>query len=180
MTTSDNGIAMGQFFEGFSATPNNDPDGNAQVGYGCRLHSGPVDDCGLCSHYKANPLTPQQGDAMYRQHVREICEPRLNRLLATFPLTQNQYDALSDFVYNEGDFTNDTEPGKFKSNHLIICFREGRLNDVPDQLMRWVYGDGKVLPGLVRRRTAEVQMWQWGTWQAYAVPARTQGAASGN
>lgn len=168
MTTSDNGIAMGKDFEGFVPVPNNDCDGNAQVGYGCLIHSGPVDDCDTCKFYKANPLTEEQGDALYRKHVAGICDPKLNKLMATCPLTQNQFDALSDFLYNEGDFTCDTANNKFKDNRLLKVLKAGQYGDVPEQLMRWVYGDGKVLPGLARRRTAECQMWQFGTYMAQA------------
>jgi len=175
MTTSDNGIAMGQDFEGFNPIPNNDPDGNSQVGYGCFLHSGPVDfeHNAIDRHYRDNPISREEADQLYRQHIKGICEPKLNRLMATCTLTRNQFDALSDFIFNEGDFTNDTLDNKFKNNGLIKCFREGRLNDVPEQIMRWVYGDGRVLPGLVRRRKAEVQMWQFGKW------IKTQGASNG-
>jgi GH24 family phage-related lysozyme (muramidase) len=165
MKTSDNGIAMTKSFEGFSAVPYNDSDGNSTIGNGCLLHSGPVDySNAIDAHFRDNPMTEEEADAMLRQHVKGVCEPKLNRLLLTCPLNQNQFDALSDFVYHQGDFTNDTLNNKFKNNHLLKALKSGQYGDVPEQLMRWVYGGGKIQNGLVKRQQAEVQMWQWGTW----------------
>lgn len=68
-------------------------------------------------------------------------------------LNLNQYGALVSWSFNEGC-------GAAKSSSLI-----GRLNAgedaetvIGEELPQWVYGGGAVLPGLVKRRNAEVAL----------------------
>jgi hypothetical protein len=74
-------------------------------------------------------------------------------LLVKTPLNQAQFDALVSFVYNVGE-------DKFRRSTLLKRINANRLNDVPAEFMRWTRGDGKELPGLVRRRRAEVKLWR--------------------
>ena len=67
-------------------------------------------------------------------------------------LTQNQFDVLVDFAYNAGT-------GALKSSTMLKKINLGDLDAVPDELMKWTKGGGKVLPGLVRRRQAESTWW---------------------
>ena len=64
------------------------------------------------------------------------------------PLNQNQYDALSSFVYNLGE-TN------FASSTLLRKLNEGDYTGAADQLPRWNKQKGKVLRGLTNRRLEE-------------------------
>tara|TARA_X000001036_G_scaffold132433_1_gene125250 strand:- start:953 stop:1684 length:732 start_codon:yes stop_codon:yes gene_type:complete len=68
------------------------------------------------------------------------------------PLTQNQYDSLTSFVFNLGG-------GAFRSSTLLKKLNQGLYDEVPEQLMRWNKAriDGKLTPlrGLTRRRAAE-------------------------
>lgn len=65
-------------------------------------------------------------------------------------LTDNQYAALLSFVFNLGA----------KPSWTIWKVLKARAFDqVPVQLIRFVYADGKKLNGLVRRRTEEVKLW---------------------
>lgn len=70
-------------------------------------------------------------------------------------LAPHQLDAITDFVFNLGI-------GKLKSSTLLQCINNGRFYDVPTQLKRWIYANGKVLDGLVRRRNIEAQLWEKG------------------
>jgi lysozyme len=67
-------------------------------------------------------------------------------------LEQNQFDVLVDFAYNAG-------VGALKTSTLLKKVNAGDLDVVPDELMKWTKGGGKVLPGLVRRRQAEAAWW---------------------
>ena len=73
------------------------------------------------------------------------------------PLNQNQFDALASFVYNIG-------VGAFLSSTLARLLGQGRYGDVPSELKKWTKsrGNGQLvdLPGLVRRRGAEADLWQ--------------------
>ncbi|MFA7658757.1 MAG: lysozyme [Candidatus Gastranaerophilaceae bacterium] len=76
-----------------------------------------------------------------------IHENNVSRLVKV-PLTQNQFDALVSFEYNVGY-------GNFSSSTLLRKLNARRFDEVPAEFKKWVYGGGKVLPGLVKRREAE-------------------------
>jgi lysozyme len=73
-------------------------------------------------------------------------------------LTPHQEAALVDFVFNFGE-------AKFKTSTFLTLINQGRLAEVPAQLKRWVKAQTdadpelEVLPGLVKRRAAEVALW---------------------
>jgi len=63
-------------------------------------------------------------------------------------LSQNEYDALASFIFNCGEFA-------FASSTLLKLLNAGKKAEAAQQFMRWTKANGKVLPGLVRRREAE-------------------------
>lgn len=67
-------------------------------------------------------------------------------------LNANQIAALIDFVFNAG-------AGNFEISTLRRVINRGDFAAVPAQLMRWVYAKGIKLPGLVKRRRAEAELW---------------------
>lgn len=80
-------------------------------------------------------------------------------LIAALP--QLAYDALCDFVFNLGDQAlinrkNGTPTG------IARAIRDKRFGEVPAQMKRWIYDNGKVQRGLVRRRNAEAALWTEG------------------
>ena len=65
--------------------------------------------------------------------------------------TEGQLDALVSFVFNLGI-------GRLKSSTLLKVIREGgSMQQVKKEFKRWVYADGKQLPGLVKRREWEAR-----------------------
>lgn len=70
-------------------------------------------------------------------------------------ITQGQWDALVDFLFNLG-------VGNFLSSTLRKRIIEGvDHDDIPNQFRRWNKAGGKVLMGLVKRREWEAQMYEW-------------------
>ena len=70
-------------------------------------------------------------------------------------ITQGQWDALVDFLFNLG-----------VGNYLSSTLRKKILKDIddptiPNEFRRWNKSKGKVLPGLVKRREWEAQMYAW-------------------
>ena len=65
--------------------------------------------------------------------------------------TEGQLDALVSFVFNLGI-------GRLKKSTLlkVIC-EGGSKRQITQEFKRWVYADGKVLPGLVKRREWEAK-----------------------
>lgn len=76
-------------------------------------------------------------------------------------LTDNQHDALCDFVLNLGPNPSATLWKKLKAREY---------DAVPAQLSRWVYTGKTKLNGLVRRRNAEIALWSEGEPGSSAQP----------
>jgi GH24 family phage-related lysozyme (muramidase) len=154
MAISKNGIDLIKSFEGFVANPYNAPEGNCTVGYGTLLHLGKCD-----------------GRASEQPYAGGISEEKATQLLADeatraakvindnvkVALNQNQFNALASFVYNVGS-------GSFTSSTLLKVLNKGDYNAVPAELKRWTKANqnGKMidLPGLVKRRAAEADLFQ--------------------
>ncbi len=66
-------------------------------------------------------------------------------------LTDGQYGALIDFAYNAG-------AGNLEVSTLRRAINRGDHAAAPEQFMRWVHAGAVKLPGLVRRRAAEVEL----------------------
>lgn len=63
-------------------------------------------------------------------------------------LSRRQREALVSFAFNIG-------ARAFYLSSLRRVLNAGRYDQVPKQMMRWVYADGKICAGLVKRRRAE-------------------------
>jgi lysozyme len=63
-------------------------------------------------------------------------------------INQNQFDALCDFVYNEGS-------GNFAGSTLLKRLNAGDFAGASAQFLVWDYADGRQVDGLERRRKAE-------------------------
>ena len=75
------------------------------------------------------------------------------RSQVTSAITQGQFDALVSFAYNAG-------VGALQRSTLLKRVNAGKIDEVPAEFMKWTRGGGKELPGLVRRRRAEVELWR--------------------
>jgi lysozyme len=64
------------------------------------------------------------------------------------PLNNGQFDALVSFNFNLGG-------GALQRSTLRRKVNREEHDDVPAELMKWVWAGGKKLRGLVRRREAE-------------------------
>ena len=67
------------------------------------------------------------------------------------PKTEGQLDALVSFVFNLGI-------GRLNTSTLLKVIRNGgSMQQIKKEFKRWVYGGGKQLPGLVKRREWEAK-----------------------
>ncbi|MBP1133707.1 GH24 family phage-related lysozyme (muramidase), partial [Serratia sp. PL17] len=64
------------------------------------------------------------------------------------PMTQNQFDAMVSLAFNVGG-------SNFAQSTLVKEFNIGDVQGAADQFPRWKFSGGKVMPGLVKRRAAE-------------------------
>lgn len=67
------------------------------------------------------------------------------------PLSQGEYDAYTSFIFNVGG-------NAFCASTLVKKLNAGDYPGACLELKRWVYVDGKVVHGLVKRRNMEFQM----------------------
>lgn len=156
MQLSDEGLALLKSLEGVEAEPYRDSAGLLSVGVGhCltkdELSSGKIYCGDQVIRWKDRPLTDEQITALLAEDVSwsEACVEACIRV----QLTQNQYDALVIFVYNIG-------PNAFRESTLCRLLNAGDYDAIPAQLRRWNRAGGQVLPGLVRRRAREIEVWE--------------------
>lgn len=69
----------------------------------------------------------------------------------TVQLNKNQFDALTDFVFNVG-------LGNFASSTLLKKLNNGDYDGAGEQFAAWNKASGRVLQGLVTRRSNEENM----------------------
>ena len=137
MKTSKAGIDLIKKFEGYRAKAYICPAGVLTIGYG---HTKGV---------KAGMIITEPEAERLLQSDQESAEKTVTRELPD--ITQYQFDALVSFVFNLG-------AGNLKASTLRRRVNEGRWDDVPSELRKWVKGGGKILRGLVLRREAEVAL----------------------
>jgi GH24 family phage-related lysozyme (muramidase) len=141
-------------FEGFVPKLYNDPAGHCTIGYGTLVHLG---NCNSDPSERpfAKGITEQDAAQLLRNKVDEF--QRIINDSVTTELNQNQYDSLVSFVYNIGG-------EKFKLSTLLQLLNKGNYGMVPGELKKWtkarVNGELKDLPGLVKRRNAEADLFQ--------------------
>lgn len=93
-------------------------------------------------------ITQEQADADLAGNLKGAVY-EVNHYVA-IDLSQPEFDALVDFVFNLG-------AGNFESSTLLRLINVGDLAGAAEQFERWDRCDGTVLAGLLRRRVAEKQ-----------------------
>lgn len=73
--------------------------------------------------------------------------------IVTVPLNENQFSALVSFTFNLG-------AGALKKSTLLKKLNAGNYASVPEQLRRWIHIGSAPSLGLVRRRKAEIELWE--------------------
>ena len=134
MQTSANGLNFIATNEGFAATPQGDF-GHLVIGHGHDI---------LPGESFPDPITPDQGWTLLVSDVAKV-DAAMNAQHLALDLNQNQWDAVSDWVYNLG------------VGNLVTLLSHG-VEDIPNQLPRWNRAGGNVLPGLVARRAKDVAL----------------------
>lgn len=139
MKTSHKGIALIKEFEGLRLKAYKCPGGVWTIGYG---HTAGVKPGMVISEAQAEE---------YLMADLIASEKYLNDL--RLAINQNQFDALISFIYNVGT-------GNFSSSTLLRKVKANPLDkSIMDEFLRWVYSKGRVLPGLQRRRLAEMKLY---------------------
>jgi lysozyme len=142
---TEQGLALIKRFEGFSPTPYLCPAGWWTIGWGAihGLDGQPVTAATL-------PVTEEEAETLLRRDVA-VAERAVLRLIKV-PLTDGRFDALTSFAFNLGG-------GALQRSTLRRKVNREEHAEVPDEFRKWVWGGGRKLPGLIRRREAEAEMY---------------------
>lgn len=132
-------------FEGLRLTSYLCPSGLATIGYGATFYeNGSRVQLG-------EKITIDRADSLLLMQVK-LFETEVKRTVKS-ALNENQLGALVSFCFNIGGaaFSKSTLAKKANANPNDPSIRA--------EFMRWTRGGGKVLPGLVRRREAEANLY---------------------
>jgi lysozyme len=96
-------------------------------------------------------LSAEEIDEILRKDLARF-EAGVLRLIKV-PLTQGQFDALVSFSFNVG-------LGNLQNSTLRMKVNRSEFEAAAEQFLVWTKAGGKVLPGLVKRRTHEKEMFE--------------------
>jgi lysozyme len=153
MTASENGISIIKNFEGLRLHAYKDPGSKdglpITIGYGSTMYKDG-------SKIKlGDTITQDQANDLLMWEVGNKTQV-LNGL--NLKLNQNQFDAITSFVYNVGMGKKDVS-GFLDSTLLKRIKINPNDPDIRNQFNRWIYNDGKVMDDLVKRRKLEADLY---------------------
>ena len=139
MKTSDKGIGLIKRFEGLRLKAYLCPSGKPTIGYG---HTKDVK--------LGDVITEEEAEQLLLEDLI-VVENEINK--HNLDINQNQFDALVSFVYNVG-------VGNFRTSTLLKKIKtDPNDKTIANEFKRWVYSNGKKLPGLVKRREEEAKLY---------------------
>lgn len=143
LSYSTNGLSLTERFEGCQLTAYQDQVGVWTIGYG---HTGPDVAQGLT-------ITMDQAQALLMRDVGSAVAC-VNKVVAV-QLTQGEFDALVDFVFNLGT-------AAFQGSTMLRLLNAGEYANAATQFDLWDHAGGAVVAGLLRRRQAETALFNAG------------------
>jgi lysozyme len=162
MKLSKAGIELMHRFEGCRNKPYLCPAHIWTIGYGHVLYQNQIalpvartEGKDVPMIRKEMPLKPEHNrvwskdeiEALFAKDVAHF-ERGVLRLAPSLAGNQGAFDACVSFAYNAG-------LGNFQRSQIRIRINRGDMEGAAEQFMSWVKGGGRVLPGLVKRRIAE-------------------------
>lgn len=133
-------------FEGFRSKPYLCPAGIPTIGYGSTYYAD-----GRKVSLDDQPITREEADAILLHELNTTYAPGVMRQCPQLWKNKQAFNAVVDFTYNLGI-------GRLQTSTLKRKINAEDWHGAKEQLMLWVRGGGKVLPGLVKRRQAEAAL----------------------
>lgn len=140
MTFTDAALAVIRQYEGLRLTSYRCPAGKWTIGYGHTRDVRPE-----------MTIKPSEAEALLREDA-EVAADSVRRVVKV-PLKQHEFDALVSFFLNIGE-------GKLAGSNTIALLNQARRDAFLDMHKRWIRANGKILPGLVKRREAEAKLFR--------------------
>lgn len=145
LSLSPDGLAFIERHEGYSDKVYNDVAGYPTIGYGHLIKAGEDFSSGI---------TQEQASDLLGRDAR-IAVDCVNSKV-TVDLSQAQFDALVDFTFNLGT-------GAFGQSTLLKNINGGKPV-VMENFTDWDHAGGKVVAGLLKRRTDEFNLFSIGAY----------------
>lgn len=100
------------------------------------------------------PISRARAQTLVDWELERVCEPAIDRLI-TVRLHPLMRGAIASWTFNLGT-------GALQTSTLRKVINARRWDLVPSEMAKWRVANGQILPGLVRRRAAEAQMFMRG------------------
>ena len=120
--------------------------------------------------YEGMEITAEQADAYFEQDIVQF-ETAANRTIAKYGLTasQNVFDALVSLAYNFGPNWVEANTGWRLARYIQSNFKDSYGNRIPDLEIADAFAvlcsaGGDILPGLVKRRVNEAEIFLYGNY----------------
>jgi GH24 family phage-related lysozyme (muramidase) len=139
-TVSQNGIKLIKEFEGCRLKAYQDAVGVWTIGYGTTNADKSITGTTIKSGLTISQAT---ADSWLKKSLDKKYGPKVNKYDSKYKWTQNEFDALISFAYNIGSIDQLTANGS-RSRATIA-----------NKMLEYVNANHQRLPGLVRRRQAE-------------------------
>jgi len=139
MNISDKGIAFIKEFEGCKLTAYKCSAGVLTIGWG---HTGEVKP--------GETITQYEADQLFLKDIKPRVDA-VNRLVKA-DITQGMFDALVSFAYNLGIQA-------LAGSTMLKMINAGSQEAAAEQFLRWDRAAGRQVPGLTRRRRAEMDLY---------------------
>ena len=142
----DIAAALCKQFEGYRAKPYLCPAGVPTIGYGSTYYAD-----GRKVDLTDPPMSEPDAAALLLQELHHTYLPGVLRQCPVLLTDERKCNAIVDFAYNLGT-------GRLQTSTLKRKINSQDWDGAKEQLMLWTKGGGRVLPGLVKRRSAEVAL----------------------
>lgn len=140
-------IDLAKRFEGFHRVPKFDPERRAHP-YICPAGYWTIGYGHLCDP-KHPTISESEGEAYLATDMETALKAALRYCPVLADEREGRLAAIVDFTFNLG-------AGRLQTSTLRRRVNQRDWLAAAMELRRWVYGGGKVLPGLVARREAEI------------------------
>lgn len=143
MQINEQGLMLIKIFEGCRLKAYRDAVGIMTIGYGWthRINGEAIREGMIITQQKAEELL-SEGIKPFEQAVSKW---------VNVPLNQNQFNALVSFTYNLGE-------SQLANSSLLKILNQGNYQAAAEQFPLWCKAGGRILPGLVKRRAAEKEI----------------------
>ena len=138
-------LALMRRFEGFYSRPYICPAGVPTIGYGSTYYEN-----GVRVTLTDEPVSKDRAEALLLWAVKTVYLPQVIRLCPGLN-DADKLAAIIDFTYNLGG-------SNLRVSTLRRKINEQKWEEAKLELLKWVRGGGRVLKGLVIRRTAESEL----------------------